>query len=75
MHSDPGRVILYLGLLGNIILEDKGRGCIGEAIRNRVSSGILGNSGFLLPQQKKFRQGPLTFALSKIKCVTHSYHL
>ena len=70
MHRDPGRVILYLDLLGNIILEDKGRDCIGEAIRRVVSSGILGNLGSFF-----LRLGPLTFVLSCIKCVTHFCHL
>lgn len=70
----PCRVILYLGLLGNIILEGKGRGWVEEAIRKGKFNGILRNSGFPVLQWK-FRQGPLTFVLSKTRCVTHTCHL
>lgn len=72
MHRDPGWVILYLNLLGNITLEDKGRDYGGSNEKSGVQWDT-GESGFLLPQQK-FRPGPLTFVLSYIKCVTHFCH-
>lgn len=52
---DPGKAILHFDLLGRIILEGKGKGPIGEAIRKVMSRGILGSSGLPLPQQKKCR--------------------
>lgn len=65
MYSNPGRVILYLGLLANIILKGKRRGYIGKAVRKAMYYGILENSDFHLLQQK-FRQGSLTMSSAKL---------
>ena len=74
MHRDPGRIILYLNLLGNIILEDKRERLYWGSNKKSGVRWNTGESGFLLPQQK-FRLGPLTFVLSCIKCVTRFCHL